>query len=515
MPQCNRLSQCLIALAGLFVLSGCAAVDLSLPTTPAIDRPSQTAELPCLQPHSQAADQSNATPPTTSTQASLLPPSAKPEERNAYNQNPGEARQIDLPTALQLADARNPTVAFTREQVRQAYAKLERADTLWLPSIRAGAAFNHHDGSIQNVAGDQIESSRNDFFSGLGASTYGVGSPTIPGVWANFQLADAIFQPLAAEQAVGARRAAAGAVLNDTLLRVAQAYLELLRSQQELAIANETEQHAATLNEITQAYAKAGQGLQSDADRSATELSLRKNNVVRAEESIAVASARLAQLLHLNPTLRFEPIEPVIVPLELTANQEDAGGLIAQALSGRPELAESRHLVCEAIARWKREQYAPFVPSIVLGLSDGGMTAGQNADYAAGKNRFDMDAVAYWELRNFGFGEQAARRDASSVVDQTRWRQAEVMDLVAREVIEANVQVRARRDQIKIAEEGVQVAVHSYELNLDRIKEAKGLPIEVLQSVQALDQARREYLRTVVDYNLAQFSLLRALGWPE
>jgi outer membrane protein TolC len=40
------------------------------------------------------------------------------------------------------------------------------------------------------------------------------------------------------------------------------------------------------------------------------------------------------------------------------------------------------------------------------------------------------------------------------------------------------------------------------------------LPIEVLQSLQALDQMRREYLRCVIDYNVAQFSLLRALGWP-
>ena len=136
---------------------------------------------------------------------------------------------IDLPTALHLANARNPLVAYTREQVQQSYAKLERANVLWLPSIRAGAGYNHHDGSIQQVDGHQIETSRNDFYSGLGASTFAGGAPIVPGVWASFQLADAIFQPLAAQQQVGARRAAADAALNDTLLKVAQAYLELLR----------------------------------------------------------------------------------------------------------------------------------------------------------------------------------------------------------------------------------------------------------------------------------------------
>lgn len=491
-------------------------MDMSLAIAPGVDLPSHPVELrqPEELPKPSGVRPSNADT-LAATDVPLLPPSAKPNEEQKFNEDRGEVRPIDLPTALHLADARNPLVGYTREQVRQAYAKLERADVLWLPSIRAGAGYNHHDGSIQDVDGTQIDTSRNAFYSGLGASTFAGGAPIVPGVWANFQLADAIFQPLAAQQQVGARRAAAGAALNDTLLQVAQAYLELLRAYQDLAIAQETEQHAQALDDVTHKYAEAGEGLQSDADRAATELSLRKNNVVRATESIAVTSARLAQLLHLNPALQFDPIEPIVTPLDLTPEQDSADSLIAQALSARPELAEAQHLVCEAIARWKREKYAPFVPSVMLGVSDGGMTAGKNTDYAAGQNRLDMDAIAYWELRNLGFGDQAAQRDARSAVDQSRWRQIEVMDLVAREVTESQVQVRARRDQIKIAEEGVKVAVRSYQLNIDRIEQAKGLPIEALQSLQALDQARREYLRSVIDYNTAQFTLLRALGWPD
>jgi outer membrane protein TolC len=49
---------------------------------------------------------------------------------------------------------------------------------------------------------------------------------------------------------------------------------------------------------------------------------------------------------------------------------------------------------------------------------------------------------------------------------------------------------------------------------MERIRAGAGLPIEVLQAIQALDQARREYLRAVADHNEAQFRLHRALGWP-
>ena len=43
---------------------------------------------------------------------------------------------------------------------------------------------------------------------------------------------------------------------------------------------------------------------------------------------------------------------------------------------------------------------------------------------------------------------------------------------------------------------------------------AQGLPLEMLRSIQALDSARPDYLRSVVDYITAQFRLHGALGWP-
>jgi outer membrane protein TolC len=62
--------------------------------------------------------------------------------------------------------------------------------------------------------------------------------------------------------------------------------------------------------------------------------------------------------------------------------------------------------------------------------------------------------------------------------------------------------------------QAVQRATNSFKRNWLRVRDLEGLPIETLQSIQALDQARREYLRALVDYNTAQFRLQRALGWP-
>ena len=60
----------------------------------------------------------------------------------------------------------------------------------------------------------------------------------------------------------------------------------------------------------------------------------------------------------------------------------------------------------------------------------------------------------------------------------------------------------------------IQSAEDSYGRNLSRIRDRQGLPLEVLQSVQALENARRAYLEAVVGHNEAQFRLQWALGWP-
>ena len=95
---------------------------------------------------------------------------------------------------------------------------------------------------------------------------------------------------------------------------------------------------------------------------------------------------------------------------------------------------------------------------------------------------------------------QGPQADADrSRFDQARALQVSMMDRVAREIVEAHVQVQSRNGQIDVAKSGVKSATDSYERNVARIREGEGLPIEVLQSLQALDESRREYLRKLAD----------------
>jgi len=288
----------------------------------------------------------------------------------------------------------------------------------------------------------------------------------------------------------------------------------LARAQSRVRITEEAVANAEELARITGEFAKSGHGLQADADRAQTELSVRQIEVRRAEENVRVASVRLARVLSQDPTLTFVPQEEALIPIDLVAIGADLPQLVSMGLSNRPELAESQFLVDEAVQRLRRERYAPLVPSLLLGMSYGGNGGGVGGDIDNFGDRLDFDAAAYWEIRNLGFGEEAARSTARSQLEQTRWRQVRVMDQVASDVVEAHAQVTARREQIELAKTGIESARDSYRRNAERISNAQGLPIETLQSIQALDQAQRQYVRAVADYNRAQFRLHRALGWP-
>lgn len=300
---------------------------------------------------------------------------------------------------------------------------------------------------------------------------------------------------------------------NDVLRDAALAYLELVRAEHGVAIAQAALANTEKLTELTRQYSETGQGLQSDHQRMEAELAIRREQLAAQQEVLQVASARLAQVLHADPSVLIVSGEPVVTPLDVMVAEDSAAAHVALGLSRRPELSEQKHLVCEAVERLNREKYAPLIPSVLLGMSYGGMGGGLGNSIVNSSQRWDADAVAYWELRNLGFGDRAAQGETASIARQAQMREVALLDRVAREVVEAHTQVVQRKKRVELSKKGITSAEQSYQLNEQRIENAQGLPIEVLQAVQALATAQRSYLNAVIDYNIAQFELCRATGW--
>lgn len=230
---------------------------------------------------------------------------------------------INLPTALAMIGGQHPVVGFAQWRVQESYAQLDRAKVMWLPSIQSGFNYRRRDGNYQDVQGGIVDVNLNSFNYGLGAGAVAAGSPTEPGIVARFHLADAIFLPNVAEKTAWARSHAATATLNEQLLGGGVAYFDLLEAYQDSEIIGESVERIAELAQLTQDYAETGLGLQADADRIATELTLLQTRQLEARERQLVASTRLARSLSIPMTSALMPQDAFIIPLEMNQHSSE------------------------------------------------------------------------------------------------------------------------------------------------------------------------------------------------
>jgi outer membrane protein TolC len=439
------------------------------------------------------------------------PPPA-PSERPAEDRYP-----IDLATALRLAGANNLQIALAAERVRQAQARLEGANTLWLPSLVGGIGYTKHDGRIQDTQGNVIEVSRNSLFVGGGPTvgTIGVaGESTQPRMTVGFSLADALFTPLAERRTLQAKDAASASTFNDTLLQVALAYTDLVQAQGQVAIAGEAVANAQELERLVNSRVRAGTAPPADGLRAHAELAERRRQFFQSEEAVRVASTELVRLLRLDPAVTLRPAEDQLCPLALVETETPLPDLIAQALLQRPELAEQRALLGVTLARLRQEQWRPLIPTVQFGFGAGGFGGGVGSSVRNFSDRTDLDALVVWELRNLGFGNRALSRERASLNAQAELTVWQTSDRIASEVARAYHQVRQRQRQIEAAQDQVRAAAEALPLNFTGIQGGDLRAIEAQQAIQALAAARDRQVAAVLDYNRAQFQLLRALGRP-
>lgn len=453
-----------------------------------------------------------------------------PVPRSLVTPTEFSARAIDLPSALQLGGVYNPEILRAQEAIAQALAERRLAAAQILPSLNIGTNLDHHTGNLQQSQGQIIAVNRDSLFGGLGANAVGSGTVNIPGVVWNLNVSQAIYAALVRRQAVQQREFFSEAIRNDVLLRVAVAYVDLLRGTGRRAVAIQIREDAREVARVTANFAKTGQGRQADADRAATEFEFRNNEVVLAEEAMLLASARLAQLLHLDPSERLYPIDGQAVPAGIVPDPVPLPDLIAVALMQRPELKERQAAIRAAFLELKGARMLPFSPSILAGYSIGTFGGGSNlvangivqgngtvlkqSRFGNFDDRQDLDIVLFWTLRNLGVGNAAIVRIAQTRLRQDQLRQMEVLDLVRSQVASAHARTQARLAQIETSERAVKASQDAFKQDFIRTRNREGLPIEVLDSLRLLGRSRQTYLDAILDYNRAQFELYVAIGQP-
>ena len=434
-----------------------------------------------------------------------------------------EAFPVDLPTILRLAGGRNWAVQLAGERINQARAKVMAADAMWLPSLNVGVGATKHEGQIQATTGEILDVSRNSLFVGGGAKVAsaplagGAGGPAR--LFVDLSIADAIFQPLVARQMSCAAQYQQAVAFNDAQLEGALAYFDLVSAQGEASVSTENLSDAAGLLSMTEAFVAAGKASPAEVSRVQVIVANHQQSVVDAQLKIKLASSKLIRIVRLDPSLLSAEAllfsaDDHLWPIELIPEASELGALVAQGQGTRPEVAAQHALAQAQLANNRSQELRPFIPNLNLGVSAGAFGGGVGSDINGLDGRADIDAMLVWEVRNLGFGERAARGETSSRYRQAALRSHQIQDQIAEEVRNAWHRVRAGRQRMDISRDNVSEAVRLVEMNFERIRGLEGLPLEAIQALHAVSEARLSYLRAIVEYNKAQAALLRAIGRP-
>lgn len=440
-----------------------------------------------------------------------------------------ETTPVDLAGTFALIGIRSPEFLAAQQRVLEADALRQFAAVQLLPTINLGTSIDSHSGNLQQPTGNIVNVNRQSLYVGAGAAAVGSGTVNIPGLVWNLNVSDTYYNYLISRQVQSQRTANVATVNNDVQLRVARAYLELVRAGGARSIAWQARVDFAEVARITAVFARAGQGRPADANRATVEMLRRDSDVIDAEGRMVSSSARLAGLVGLDTAVRLVPADAWAVPHSIVPEPIPMPELLTIAARRRPELAEQRAEFERTLLALHAAKMLPFSPNVFLGLSAGAFGGGSDlatlpvgsTPFGSGQERFgnfqsrsDLDALVYWSVRNLGVGNQAQIAASGSRVRQSQWQQLLVLDRVRAEVATAYIRVHARFRQMQTAEEAVRESDLSWQQDLRRIRGNDGLPIEVLNSQRLLVRSRLAFLNTIIDYNIAQFELYYALGQP-
>jgi outer membrane protein TolC len=414
-------------------------------------------------------------------------PSAKPVREGRF--------KIDLPTVLRLAGANSLDLAYVREKVHEAYAMAEMAEEKFWPTAGPILAFRRHEGLTQGTDGAFLDVDKQQTFAGVGARL-------------RWDVGDAVFSTLSASQRYEAQRSFLEGAEQSVQLEAALAYYELMREHLRAGVSARSAEVSEKLATELDASVQAGRGFRGDMLGARVQSASSRLQLLRSREAITLASIRLGAILRLAPGIELEPAESVPGPLDLVPLASADADLLKEALERRPEVRQAESELAAHRHDRTSATWGPLLPEIQLDAVAGGLgpvpsDLESTEDYAV---------TLGWRLGPGGLLDPARRRLAESRVRQAEIRIERVRQGISEEVLSSLARVRAKAEQVKLADQAVRDAVEALDLTRERQSRQIGLPLEVLRAEEALTRARLDHDTAMIDYSQGQLRAFAAVG---
>jgi len=417
----------------------------------------------------------------------------------AHAQATNAVHEIDLPTTLRLAGAQNLDVQIARERLAEAKANHADAVAQFFPWISPSFVYRQHDDKLQDVQGNIIDVHKYSYAPGATLA-------------AQVDIGDALYKSLAAKQLVKAADYALEAQRQDSVIAATLGYYELAFAQSAVGVARESLRINSDYEQQLGHAVDAGIAFKGDALRVSVQKQRSQLTLQQATEQQRVSAARLAEVLHLDPSVELVALDADLVPLALIETNAALDSFVQQSLRQRPELKQGEALLNASHEANHGATYGPLVPTIGAQGFFGGLGGGRNGIGDTFGAQEDYALGVSWRIGPGGLFDFTRARATGSRVKISELALGKLHDDVTRQVVEAFTHCQSLNEQLNVAKRALEAAEEGLRLAQQRKEFAVGIVLEYIQAEQDLTRARLDYLKMVADFDRAQYALLKAIG---
>ena len=433
---------------------------------------------------------------TTTARAQCAP---KPQTLPAAR--PGEALRLTLDQAVALAIKQNPTaqIAILTAAESEQDKNIARADLL--PQVSA-----HISDEAQKV-------NLRAEFGGVPAFP---GLPKTLGPFQLFSAGPSVSAPVfdltlwqryqAARNTASASKANSLSTREQVILLVVSQYIGTLRAVANVGASQSRVELAQALYDQAADLQKEGVGTGIDTLRANVELQNEKQRLLEAENDRETSLYGLSRLLNLDPRQKVALADSLSF---FETPQPDVEGSIEEALGNRQEWKALASQI-KAAADQKKAAQALRLPNVRF---DGEFS------YVGTSGNTTLPTYTYEGSVNLplftGGRIHAQVVSADLEIRKLQEQRADLRNQIALEVKTALLNLDSARNEVQVANLGVQLSKEEVDQARDRFKAGVANNIEVIQAQDSLSRANDNQIAALYRFNQARADLARSVGQME
>jgi len=426
-----------------------------------------------------------------------------------FGQQVQPSSPLTLRQAVNIALEKNPARKAALAETRAASADVKQARSLLFPHVAFSEAATAGDDPVY-VFGSKLRQQRFD------ASDFALNVLNTPAPFGNFSTRFGgtwnLFDSLASWRSVNRaerEKDATDRQLERTdqeiVYRVADSYYAVLLAKKQLEVAEQAMKTAEAILERSKNRVESGVVVESDSLSAEVRLATRKQELIRAQNNVAMAGAQLSAAMGLSTGSEFEPSDALTErDLPVSTLEE----LEKQAIEKRPDLKRigSEEAAQKESVSIAKSSFGPRVNAFAGWEAD-------NPTLLAGGGGNNWQAGIEVQIDLFeGGAKQAQLSHERAMQEKVAAMKEMATDAVRLEVRKAYYDVDATRQELDAARASIAESQESLRINQDRYEAGLSTVTDLLAAEEAARRAQGDYWEMMCRYYTGYAALELASG---